>query len=284
MTISVKIICDSVWDGVRLTTFELKYPRIIHSEFMTHRDFSRNASSSRAIPVNKIIKEIVKNPAKPSAWGQNQKGMQAGRELSGISRWLTQHSWMMARYPAVGFAKIMVSAGAHKQIVNRILEPWSHISVVVSSTRWENFFALRCDENADPTIQELALKMQMRYNNQSVPVERHEHLPYLRDNVFDQVAGYQETRHPDRFKISAARCARVSYLNHDGTNPTIKQDLALYDRLMAGKLKHASPTEHQGFVILDHHASDFKVSENANGNFHGPWKQFRKMIEGEYVY
>lgn len=267
MTIEAKIIEDSISsNGTRLTTFQLKYPRIVHSEFMTHRDFSRNASSSRAVPVKRTIRDILDDPAAPSQWGSNQKGMQAGQPLSGMRLKLVRGAWYMSRYPAVGFARLMILAGAHKQIANRILEPWSHISVLVTATRWNNFYALRCHPDADPTIYELACLMR-DVHMKNKPVQRDEHLPYLNED---------ERSHPERFKLSAARCARVSYLNHDGTKPSVEADLSLYARLMGNEVKHASPTEHQAI-----YNDQFK--NLAIGNLDGGWCQFRKSVQGEYV-
>ncbi len=134
MTISAKIILDSIYGESRLTTMELKYPRFIHSEFMTHRVFSRNASSSRAIPVSKLIDQIIANPAMPIHWGKNQPGMQASEEHNAevihedpeYRHMSKEEAWLAARDEAVKFAMAFDKAGYHKQIVNRILEPFSH--------------------------------------------------------------------------------------------------------------------------------------------------------------
>ena len=51
MAYHAEVLIDSVNPaGQRLTTFVLRFPRFVLSEFNTHRMFSRNASSSRAIP------------------------------------------------------------------------------------------------------------------------------------------------------------------------------------------------------------------------------------------
>jgi hypothetical protein len=141
MTIEVKIIEDSIGGhGVRLTTMQLRYPRFIHSEFLTHRVFSRNASSSRAIPVDKIIQQVIDDCAMPVKWGKNQTGMQAYEDLDTLSDgWIVEQAWLKARDYAVDQARIMVKRNAHKQIVNRILEPFAHISVIVTATEWDNF-------------------------------------------------------------------------------------------------------------------------------------------------
>ena len=160
MTIEAKVVLDSISEeGVRLTTMELTYPRFIHAEFMTHRVFSRNASSSRAIPVEKMIERVKKEPAEPVHWGKNQPGMQANEELQWDALVQTRKAWLEARDAAVKFAARMHELGAHKQIVNRVLEPFSHITVLVTATEWDNFFALRCHPDADPTMRTLAEAM-----------------------------------------------------------------------------------------------------------------------------
>ena len=281
MTITVKVIADSVSpEGIRLTTMQLRYPRIIHSELMTHRVFSRNASSSRAIPVKKQIHDIIADAAEPVEWGSAQKGMQAGAPLVGWRLQATRLAWHGSKLCALLGARIALWAGAHKQIANRILEPWSHISVVVTSTDWANWFALRKHEDADPTIRELAALMYgARLVSQPDLLEPGEwHLPYIDDQDRQTCAGDTE----DLRKASAARCARVSYLNHDGYRPRMSDDLALYDRLAGSDPKHASPLEHQA-------TPDKLWSRNRwakpdqHGNFRG-WRQHRKMVPGEAIY
>lgn len=153
-TISATIIADSIGaQNHRLTTMLLRYPRCIHAEFMAHRVFSRNASSSRAIPVERLIADVERDPFVPLHWGKNQKGMQAHEEcdaslslkdlgtgeLWSINR---EEAWLNLMEEAVRVAKAFSDAGYHKQIVNRLLEPWAHINVLVTGTQWSNFLAL----------------------------------------------------------------------------------------------------------------------------------------------
>lgn len=271
MTIEAKIILDSVaMHGGRLTTMELKYPRFIHSEFMTHRDFSRNASSSRAIPIEKQIQMVIDDPAVPLTFRKNQKGMQAGEVLPESEQKQAAMHWQWALESAITQASCLNKMGVHKQYANRLLEPFAHITVLVSSTRWANFFALRHHSEAQPEIAELARKMWEAYQG-SVPQHlawSRWHLPFITD--FEQCE-YDEK---DVLKMSVARCARVSYLNHDGTNPTAEGDFKLYDRLLASQPLHASPAEHQGVQSID---ESWK-----SGNFNG-WIQYRKVLDGEYI-
>lgn len=263
MTISAKVIEDSISvDCPRLITMKLTYPRFIHAEFMTHRVFSRNASSSRAIPIEKMIDAILTDPAMPVHWGSNKPGMQAGAEVEQTGPVID--TWLCARDHAVTQARIMSKFGLHKQIVNRILEPFAHITVVVTATDWDNFFALRRHTDAQPEIHALADAM-WQAQQDSTPKRlfaSDAHLPYL-----SQI----ERHHEDRMKISAARCARVSYLTHDGKVPSTEADLALYDRLVGSAPMHASPLEHQA------QPDPWGVSPELYGNLRG-WIQFRKVV------
>lgn len=274
MTIKATIVADSVSPtGKRITTFSLEYPRFFHSQIMTHRQASRNASSSRAIPVAKMIERVMTDPAIPSHWGVNVPGMQSREELGQTSRALCEAYWLKARDTAVEMVKAMCAVGLHKEIANRALEPWSHINVVMTATEWSNFFALRDDEAAQPEIQILARAMKDAMAN-NVPKNLDYgqwHLPYV-----DPTEGLSQQ---DALKVSTARCARVSYLNHEGKRPEISKDLELYERLMGGKKKHASSAEHQATPIRPSLFSDY---DPLRGNFVG-WQQYRKMVPGEYI-
>lgn len=269
MPITAKIILDSISpEGVRLTTFELRYPRFIHAEFMTHRVFSRNASSSRAIPVEKMLKNIRNEPAMPIHWGQNQAGMQADNEIANPEE--SKALWMEAAQQACDMAERMLALNLHKQVVNRITEPFAHIQVLVTATEWENFFILRDHKDAQPEIRELAIQMKI-VMDASTPTPLTTggwHLPFVRE---DEKHLPIETL----LKVSTARCARVSYLTHDGQNPTIEKDIALYDRLITSRPIHASPTEHQATP------KDSIQCHTYSGNFRG-WTQHRKLIEAGF--
>lgn len=277
MNIEAKMIEDSTApNGVRLTTLQLRYPRFIHAEFMTHRVFSRNASSSRAIPVEKIIRQVRQAPATPVHWGMNQPGMQANTELPDAIRSQARQLWFEAANSAAEFAEKLNALGLHKQVVNRIMEPFHHISVIVTSTEWENFFELRAHRDAQPEIQELALCIK-RAMEQSVSTSisgndrgkvESWHLPY--------VTQQEKASITDPFilaKLSAARCARVSYLTHDGARPSVELDLKLFERLVGAHPIHASPVEHQAYPL------DSKLDWSRN--FRG-WHQFRVDVEANF--
>jgi len=280
--IEAKIIKDSIApSGVRLTTFVLTYPRFIHAEFMTHRVFSRNASSSRAIPVKKQIQMVKDNPAVPLAFTKNQKGMQGGEALTGLEEQEAIRAWLYARDEAVNYANKLADMEVHKQYANRILEPFAHITVVCTATDFDNFFALRVHSAAQPEIHELARQMYELYRtNKPEKLEAGQyHLPFITQDDFSlnaewfakvQGEGYELLQ----VKRSVARCARVSYLNHEGTVPTIEQDLQLYERLVGSAPIHASPAEHQAMAGTD--------PNQRSGNFRG-WIQYRKTLANENI-
>lgn len=303
-TVTAEVICDSISEaGIRLTTMQLTYPRVIHSEFMTHRAFSRNAASSRAIPIEKSIRLVEADPYIPIRWGLNGKGVQDHGEMSEIGRAKAEKTYRRGLDAALAIAKeFLVSKEVpHKQIVNRILEPYSHITVVVTATEWHNFFALRDHPAADPLFQLLAAKVKEAYTA-SVPKKRKTgewHLPYLLDRDVERAvrhilevvlprgdlyteAWLEEQTKQLLFKMSAARCARVSYLNQDKETPTVAEDVATFNKLMSEMPLHASPTEHQAEPdIFDEMYSEW-LNPRAHGNFIG-WQQFRKTFIGENV-
>ena len=241
-----KAIIRARWDN--LYTFELEYPRFIHSEFMTHRVFGRNASSSRAVPVEKTIQNIVKYPWAPLHVYKNCKGMQ-GKELVSDAEYdrFCEH-WEDAAFEAIKIAHKMVDMGIHKQHINRILEPFTKIKVIVTATEWDNFFKLRLSPDADPEIQDLAKAIKLAMDNATDYIYVNAlggcTLPYV--NI-DEIEAIEDRRMLKL--ISAARCARVSYLNHDGSAPDILKDLKLAKHLIENG--HMTPFEHQCRSILE---------------------------------
>lgn len=275
---SAKIIADSVgyYGGAmsRLTTIQLRYPRLVHSELMTHRVFSRNASSSRAIPVAKMIEQVRTDPAAPYGWTTNKPGMQGDvvTDPELIAKY--DQMWIEAANQAADNAEVLMGEGLHKQVVNRILEPFQWISVIVTATEWANWFELRNHKDADPTIKRLA-EVMLAAMEESEPkhlIAGEWHLPY--------VSKEEKSALPiaTLVKISAARCARVSYLTHDGAFPDVDKDIALYERLVGSRPLHASPIEHQARVI---NLNNDEIG--LNGNFSPLWVQHRKLLETERV-
>jgi thymidylate synthase ThyX len=288
-TIKAEVIAASqLPDGNKpLYTLMLRYPRFIHAEFMTHRVFSRNASSSRAVPVPKLIEDIRRDPAMPLVWGANQAGMQAkeGDHNAAVTVYgwgggterSREGAWLLSMENALKAAQAFHEAGYHKQIVNRLLEPYSHINVVVSADEWSNFIALRTHPAAEPHIQLLAWAIRNAIESAKVRVlEPGEwHLPFVTDKDRSNVVDTKLL-----IAISVARCARVSYLTHEGKVSTVDEDVALYERLVGADPIHASPAEHQ--ATPDHsNGVYFTLDNTLNGNFSKPWLQYRKFLEPE---
>jgi len=261
--IKAEVICDSInQHGDRLTTMVCTYPRIILAEVNTHRMLSRSTASSRAIPVSKQVQKVRENPFLPSWWGANQKGMQAAQELRGEPLSEAIYSWKLASRSACELAEILESEGIHKQITNRLLEPFGYVTSIITATDWANVFKLRAHAEAQPEFMVLAFRALEAYV-ESEPVRRDEHIPFgdqMEPGLFEE----------DRIKVACARCARISYETHDG-NRDPKDDIRLYDQLV--KSGHMSP--------LEHVAKAFPQSVYI-GNFKG-WVQHRKTIPLENI-
>lgn len=271
--IEVQIIADSISKaGDRVTTFELTYPRIIHAEFMTHRVFTRNAMSSRAVPVKRMVEIIQSCLAMPVRFGANQPGMQdKGLEHEAlvtvnqgnfIKEMTGREAWEFAANQMGSLALAFDAAGYHKQVCNRLIEPFQMMKTVMTATELNNFWWLRVDADADPTIDELSKVMKEAFDN-SMPEELQPgqwHTPYVEhfcENVGTEgddkwvFAGYYvegEDGHKvildveEAKAISASCCAQVSYRRLDNTK---EKALDIYGRLLSGRKVHASPFEHQ---------------------------------------
>jgi hypothetical protein len=291
VTISAEMILHSVSPNrIPIRTMALRYPKFIHAELMTHRVFSRNASSSRAIPVERLIQDVIDDTAMPLKWFSNKPGMQGGDEIVGAERDALIEEWIRARDEAVSRARKMSALGAHKQHVNRVIEPFCHINVLVSSTSWANWNALRDHPDAQPEIRELARQINIAAKA-SVPTLLQPgqwHLPYVREEDWLLVGGEKGIMDREALKVliklSVARCARVSYLTQAGEPPKMEDDLKLYERLVGAQPLHASPAEHQAtpdtFNGTDR--GGIWAQPEFHGNF-GGWIQYRKLLAGEYV-
>jgi hypothetical protein len=286
MTISAAIVADSISpDGKRLTTMQLRYPKFIHGEFMTHRVFSRNASSSRAIPVKKLIEDVRREPAMPVFWGSNKPGMQAGEELSETDINHCKENWRRGMEQAIRTAELLVVLGLHKQIANRVIEPFCHINVVVTATEWDNFYNLRCHPDAQPEMRSLAEAMRTAQDASTPQLLQPGawHIPFVQLHEVETFLQNGLGTIEELVKMSVARCARVSYLTHEGKPPNVEDDLALYDRLVGSVPLHASPAEHQ--ATPDEQITQGELvypnswrHPDEHGNFVG-WRQYRKHLE-----
>ena len=261
--ITAKVIADSTnWTDYRVTTLELEYPRYIHSELMTHRVFSRNAASSRAIPVDKMIDIIMNQREFFPIWTKSQKGMQGEIITDENTILMLNTEWKMARAHATHAAWNLKRLGIHKQNINRLLEPYQFMKTIVTATDWTNFFHLRVAEDVMPEMQLLARKMKEAIDK-STPVFLFKgdwHLPYIKgDEGYDT-----ETAK----KISVSCCAQVSYRKLDETP---EKALEIYNKLVSGDRLHASAFEH---VCTPIDSWDAPLLGNLRG-----WKQYRHIVE-----
>jgi Thymidylate synthase complementing protein len=303
MGYAAKIIADSMSpDGFRLTSFEVTFPRIVLAEFNTHRVLSRNSASSRAIPVEKMLERVRNDSFVPVYWGKNQKGMVADQELTDDEQMQARMAWAAARELSITQVQKLLEVGVHKQITNRLLEPWMFHTVIVTATEWMNFFNLRRDKDAQPEIRKAA-EMMWACMNESQPRDLHYgqwHLPLVTGIDHEQLLdeGYKEL---DLAYISCGRCARVTHLTHEGKRDP-KADIALALERLAPS-GHMSPLEHAARPMSDNELElfkrpgirvvniDGKLELTADwlrptyycGNVQG-WVQMRKLTPNEAVF
>jgi thymidylate synthase ThyX len=259
---NARVLADSVSPaGIRLTTLEVRFPRFILAEINTHRVFSRSSASSRAVPTKKMIERVLQNPAMPVEWGVNKPGMSASEALTSEQEEEAKAEWLRARDSAVEHVRKLQMFNVHKQVVNRPLEPFMWHTAIISATEWDNFFNLRLADNAQPEMRVTAQHMRAAIDaSKPTPVALGKwHLPLVQDD--ERSLPIEQLK-----KVSAARCARVSYLTHDGKRD-IEKDVELCERLWSDR--HLSPFEHVATPSMD---SDF------HANFRG-WIQMRREIE-----
>lgn len=268
----VKVLADSISPtGQRLITLELTYWRAIHAEVLKHRMLASNSRSSRARPITSMIDEARNNTWGPNHWTLNQPGM-VGKEITDeYTKSLYRNMWMSYAEDIckkienqINMSKYLQGPQLHKQVFNRLLEPYTSISQVISGTEWKNFFNLRISEFAEPNMRDLAVAIQEAMNN-SNPTELsygEYHLPYISD---EDRSNYSID---DLKLISTARCARVSYapFNNEKANPS--KDLALAKSLLTNH--HMSAFEHIATPVGKH-----KYIENP---FIG-WNQYRQEVD-----
>lgn len=284
--ITATVIQDSVCNDTRLTTFELEYPRFIHAEVMTHRMLSKNAASSRAIPVEKMIEHVKTNTAMPVFWGKNKPGMQAAEEVDNVRE--AKIAWQIARDDAIQAAvNLHDYRGLHKQISNRVTEPYQMMKIVISGTEWANLLWLRDHEAAQPEFAELAKQISKGFET-SKPAYLNPgdlHVPYVTRVGTNYYTGDIKLSRQEALVVSASCCAQVSYRKSDDSLDKAKQ---IYDRLVNtsdGRM-HASPFEHQAWgMYLNSNYFEYGVThvdikgQLWSGNFRN-WTQHRQTLKG----
>lgn len=298
--ITARILADSISpEGIRMATMEIEYPRFILAELNTHRMLSKNSASSRAIPVKAMHQHIRDNTAGPVYWGKNQAGMKAKEALDVEDTVEALMIWEQARDSALDYASQLADLDLHKQITNRVTEPWMTMKTVISGTEWANYFWLRDHPDAQPEIALLAHKMHEAYEASTpVPLNPGEwHLPYVTlaryvptgelqyfDSEFNRIS-LQDAKF-----VSASCCAQVSYRKSDDT---LEKARKIYAQLIESEPAHASPVEHQATPMDVESMCRFEpetwepgvshVSANSDlwsGNLRG-WIQHRKLIANE---
>lgn len=294
MQVEVILASASNTGSPPIYTIRMRYPRPIHGEIMTHRVFGRNARSSRAVPVRTMLNEVRRIPYVPWHWGKNQRGMQASEECDELIeldvpqvdemtqeldyqtvRMTNEEAWLHARTEAADIAEAFMTAGYHKQNPNRLLEPFSWIDTLITATQWQNFLWLRQHHAAEPHLQDLAnlVATAMEYCTLQHLEFGEWHLPYITEEE-------KRLYHTDMLKkISAARCARISYEPFNG-EASIEAELDRYNLLMTDERVHASPLEHQASPDNFNAANGEWDHPHFHGNLTG-WIQARKLVPNE---
>ena len=297
----VKVIQDSLSpSGDRLVTFEIETYRYIWAEVMTHRQLSRNAQSSRAVPSKTVLK-VNEDFVRPIIYGKNKAGMSSTEEFNELDSAKIQKVWDAAANYAFAASKQLGELSLHKQWANRITEPFSKIKAVISATEWDNFFWLRIDpEAAQPEIVDLATEMQ-KAMQASIPLQLKAgelHVPYVEREVqfdlHDDIKYFSrdhELSKEEALRISASCCCQVSYRKLDDS---FNKAMEIWDKLFSGPKPHMSPTENQAIALGSKKASIIQrvfpsylpegvshIDREGNlwsGNFKG-FIQHRKIIE-----
>ncbi len=260
MAFEARILADSVNEetGDRLTTWLSTYPRFIHGEMMTNKMHSKSSASSRAIPVGKMLANIEADPVVPIWWGKNEPGMQAYAEVE--DKAAAEAWWRESLALSIAQARKGVELGLHKQIVNRLVESGMWISVIYSATTVSNMFGLRIHEAAEHHCRKIVTMMKEAQDASKPKVLKpgEWHLPLVFDEDYPLAADMLLREDPSRSSkredferdlskllatIAVGRCARVSYLTHDGKRDLV-EDVKLHDKLLVQEPLHAAPGEH----------------------------------------
>jgi hypothetical protein len=269
-----EVILDNLSDaGARITTMRARFPRYILAEFNTHRMFSRNAPSSRAIPVKRRVAMTINDPVFPIEWGRNKAGMQATELLTPELEAQAKEAWTRGIQFCAHTAQQLDELKVHKQIANRPFEWCCWIEVVFTATDtgrgplpWDNFFTQRDHEDAQPEFHHVAgllLEAYLASKPYEVP-DGYPHLPF----ILDDEASYPIEK---LVQASVGRCARVSYWNFTDGDRNILNDIRLYHDLLSADPPHMSPFEHVALALV--HAG------TRSGNFRG-WQQHRIKVFG----
>ena len=282
--IRAAVLAKSIAKGITITTFLIDFPRFILAELNTHRAVSKNGASSRAIPVAQQIERVKNNPVVPIHFGLNQAGMSADTEVDENTKNKGVYEWLFNANRSVVGAQILQGMGVHKQVVNRIMEPYSFMRMVVTATEWDNFFWLRLHKDADPHIAELARVMLHAYQQTPAVVLTEDcwHTPFFAQGFWSPIV---ENAHgitaQEAIEHSMSCCAQTSYRKLDMSTEKTE---AIVERLFNGERCHASPSEHIAKPIEFTHCEPFTEATHIDSsnnlwsnNFKG-WHQYRQRI------
>lgn len=282
--IRAAVLAKSIANGITITTFLIDFPRFILAELNTHRAVSKNGASSRAIPVAQQIERVKNNPVVPIHFGLNQAGMSADTEVDENTKNKGVYEWLFNANRSVVGAQILQGMGVHKQVVNRIMEPYSFMRMVVTATEWDNFFWLRLHKDADPHIAELARVMLHAYQQTPAVVLTEDcwHTPFFAQGFWSPIV---ENAHgitaQEAIEHSMSCCAQTSYRKLDMSTEKTE---AIVERLFNGERVHASPSEHIAKPIEFTHCNPFIEATHIDSqdnlwsnNFKG-WYQYRQGI------
>lgn len=271
---SAKVIADSIGPtGCRITTLEVTYPLFVHAEHLRHRVFSFSVASNRAIPTSKILRQVIDDPVVPVWFGKNQSGMSAREELAGWRYTLARQAWLAARWPMIAIVWLLLKVGLHKQLANRLLAPWQWVTLLVTGTEWENFFALRCHPDAQPEMRRIAEMMRdaMAESKPQKLKAGEWHLPLVETSDYWIQGDLKPWRHENDVMlahVSTARCARIS-----SARMAERFDIVVEVGKSKGHISkgHWSPAEHPAQAL----ATDERIA-----NYRG-WRSFRSTIPNE---
>jgi len=253
-----EIILDSVnaVTGDRITTLRVVMPRIILAELSTHRvvflddmlgaydadipsPLTKNSASNRAVPTRKMIDRVVQQPFIPQ-FRHASKGMASGEPVDTETQFFAQKIIKNALAQMAWATEMLHQYGIEKGQANRYLEPFSYIEVLLTATEWKNFLMLRDHPAAQVEIQEVARAIRAAMDDSTPQVLQpgEWHLPYVTTPLAENPSIYFHQ------KVSAARCARISYNSFNAKMPSSpEEDMILFEKLAGSNPRHLAPLD-----------------------------------------
>lgn len=258
-----EMVCDSVspHTGRRITSAVVRLPRIVLAELNTHAALAKNSASSRAIPTATFRQRVLANPYIPWRWPINGKGM-VPKEYAAPDSWRSRFAtfaWKGGLVVASLAHRLLERIGVHKEIANRLLEPWMWTEVLVTATDWDGFFAQRCHPAAADGVRAAATVLRALLETHQ-PTETTLHLPYVQK--------HEDGDMRTLFMASARRCRRVSYMRQ-GVVVSLEEDAAAGAEGLLENPPHLSPYEHAAMAL---------PTNDRHAKFSGGWKSGRHIF------